>query len=283
MVSLSAGARIAILTLRVFYVFWGKVIGTLAGLATTKPWFALVGLVIGHQFDRGFQARYSSMDDQMNSVGRLPDAYLRILFESMGHVAKCDGRVSEEEIRAARSVMHRLGLKPAQVRNAIRWFEDGKRRNYPLNARASELKRKYTGRRDLRQLFVRLLIEVSVAKTQVRPKERALVWSVCEALGVGRVELAQIEAMIRAQKGFRRSPQGDADRARLKQAYAELGVSPDADNDEIKRAYRRLTNRYHPDKLSASNPSLEEMKVAEQKTQRIRKAYEMLKARRSIR
>lgn len=264
-------------------MYWGKVIGTLAGLATTKPWFALLGLVLGHQFDRGFQARYSTDSDEMNRLARLPTGYLRILFESMGHLAKSDGRVTEDEIRAARRVMHRLSLKPAQVRNAISWFEDGKRRDYPLAARAVELKRKYAQRQELRQLFVRLLIEVSVAKSRVRPKERALVWSVCESVGIGRVELAQIEAMIRAQKGFRRSPEGSADAGRLRGAYATLGVSPSADNDAIKDAYRRLMNRYHPDKLAASNPDEAALKAAQQKTREIRSAYEMLKARRSIR
>ena len=37
-------------------------------------------------------------------------------------------------------------------------------------------------------------------------------------------ELAQLEAMILAQKGFRRSPAGTADTARLRHAYATLGV-----------------------------------------------------------
>lgn len=264
-------------------MYWGKLIGALAGLATTKPWFVLIGLFLGHQFDRGFQARYSSIDDQLDKVGRLPDAYLRVLFESMGHLAKIDGRVSEDEIRAARRIMHRLGLKPAQVRNAIRWFEEGKRKNYPLASRITELKRNHASRKGLRQLFVRLLIEVSVAKTPVRPRERAMIWSVCESLDIGRVDLAQIEAMIRAQKGFRHSPQGNLDEQRLRAAYAVLGVRADADNDEIKRAYRRLTSRYHPDKLSGDNPNELELKEAQKKTREVRKAYEMLKARRSIR
>ena len=264
-------------------MYWGKVIGTVAGLATTKPWFALLGLILGHQFDRGFQARYQSLDDQMNGLGRLPGGYIQILFESMGHLAKSDGRVSEDEIRAARSVMHRLGLKPALVRSAIGWFNDGKRSDYPLLPRARELRRRFAKRSDLRLLFVRLLIEVSVAKSRVRAHERALIWSICESLGIGRVELAQLEAMIRAQKGFRQSPAGQADRGRVAAAYATLGIDPSADNDEIKKAYRRQMNRYHPDKLAADDPSETALAAAQKKTREVRNAYEMLKARRSIR
>ncbi|MDJ0759832.1 MAG: co-chaperone DjlA [Woeseiaceae bacterium] len=265
------------------WVYWGKVIGTVAGLATTKPWFALLGLIIGHQFDRGFEARYQSLDDTMNGLGRLPAGYIQILFESMGHLAKSDGRVSEDEIRAARKVMHRLGLKPALVRNAIAWFNDGKRADYPLSARARELKRRYAKRNDLRLLFLRLLIEVSVSKSRVRSRERSLIWSVCEELDIGRVELAQLEAMIRAQKGFRKSPAGHADRGRVAAAYATLGIDPAADNDEIKKAYRRQMNRFHPDKLASENPDEAALAEAQKKTREIRSAYEMLKARRSIR
>ncbi len=264
-------------------MYWGKVIGTVAGLATKQPLLALLGLVLGHQFDRGFAARYQSATDEMASPGRLPAGYVQILFESMGHLAKSDGRVTEEEIRAARSVMHRLGLKPALVRSAIGWFDAGKARNYPLERRAAELKRRFARRSDLRLLFVRLLIEVSVSKPRVGARERALIWDVCEALGIGRVELAQVEAMIRAQKGFRQSPQGSVDAARVSDAYRTLGVTADSSNDEIKKAYRRLMSRHHPDKLSADNPSEQEIDAAEEKTREVRAAFELLKARRSMR
>ena len=88
---------------------------------------------------------------------------------------------------------------------------------------------------------------------------------------------------MRAQRGFRHSPQGNADAERLTRAYATLGVSQSASNDEIKTAYRRLINRNHPDKLSGSDPDAADIAVAEKRTRDIRGAYEMLKARRAIR
>ena len=89
--------------------------------------------------------------------------------------------------------------------------------------------------------------------------------------------------MIRAQRSFRRSPAGDADAARVRRAYRALGTSPDASNDEIKKAYRRLMNRIHPDKIAGENPDAEAVAEAERRTREVRSAYEMLKARRSIR
>ena len=89
--------------------------------------------------------------------------------------------------------------------------------------------------------------------------------------------------MIRAQKGFKQSPAGDADTARVRAAYRALGVEQTASNDEIKTAYRRLMNRNHPDKIASSNPDAHTLAKAEQRTREVRSAYELLKARRSIR
>jgi DnaJ like chaperone protein len=132
-------------------------------------------------------------------------------------------------------------------------------------------------------LFLRLLLEVVLAKDALTRQERAMIWSICSELGIGRVELAQLEAMIRAQKGFKRSPAGDADARRLRRAYEALGVTVEATNDEIKKAYRRLMNKNHPDKIAGSDPAADVVAEAERRTREVRSAYEMLKARRSIR
>jgi DnaJ like chaperone protein len=262
-------------------VYWGKIIGTLAGLATTRPLLALAGLLLGHQFDRGFAERAAR--DGTASFARVDDAFVAALFRCMGHLAKTDGRVTEDEIRAARMVMHRLGLGPADVRKAIHWFDEGKSPGFALAASVREFTRKKTRRGEERRIFLRLLLEVSLAKPRVGASERAAIWTACSELGIGRVELAQLEAMIRAQRGFRRSPEGDADRGRVSKAYRVLGVNPAATNDEVKIAYRRLMNRSHPDKIASTNPDAEAIADAERRTREVRAAYELLKARRSIR
>ena len=264
-------------------MYWGKLIGTLLGAATLKPMLALLGLILGHQFDRGFQSRYRAFSDAGARAGTLPDGFVPALFQCMGHLAKADGRVTEEEIRAARGVMHRLNLGPAAVRRAINHFEDGKSSSFAFAATLKRVRRDALRRPEHRLLFVRLLLEVGLSKPRMRARERALIWEACTAFDIGRVELAQLEAMLRAQKGFRQSPAGDADRDRVSTAYAVLGVAPDASNSDIKKAYRRLMNQSHPDKLAASKPDARELAAAEQKTREVRSAYELLKARRSIR
>jgi DnaJ like chaperone protein len=243
----------------------------------------IVLLLVAYQFYRGFRKSVHAFERQGESLARVSDEYVRALFSVMGHLAKTDGRVLEDEIRAARLVMHRLGLNPAQVRRAISWFDDGKRAGFPLVQTLREVRRVSGRSMSKRTMFLRLVLEVVLAKDSLSKEERGRIWTVCKEFGIGRVELAQLEAMIRAQKGFKRSPAGDADAARVRGAYEALGVSADASNDEIKQAYRRLMNKNHPDKISGSNPGAEVIAEAQRRTREVRGAYEMLKARRSIR
>jgi DnaJ like chaperone protein len=265
--------------------YLGKVIGTVGGLATGQPWLALLGFILGHQFDRGFSERFSGVgrDGSSPFAERLPAGCVRALFQTIGHLAKADGRVSEDEIRAARSLMHRLDLGPDEVSHAIAWFELGKARDFPLGETLRQLRREHARTPELRALFLRLVMEVLLSRAALHHVERRLVWTICRELDIGRVELAQLEAMLRAQRGFRRSPQGDQDAARVAHAYQVLGVNRTATNAEIKTAYRRLMNKNHPDKLISGNPGSREIAEAERKTREVRVAYEMLKVRRSIR
>ena len=66
-------------------------------------------------------------------------------------------------------------------------------------------------------------------------------------------------------------------------AYQTLGVDKESSNDESKKAYRRLMNKNHPDKLASKNPDSSAIAEAERRTREVRSAYTLLKSRRSIR
>ena len=110
-----------------------------ARLLFVKALGLLLVLIVGYQFYRGFTHSYRRFEKQGERIARVSEDYVRALFQTMGHLAKVDGRVSEDEIRAARLVMHRLGLKPGEVRRAIGWFTHGKGAGFsiaPAHARA---------------------------------------------------------------------------------------------------------------------------------------------------
>ena len=62
--------------------------------------------------------------------------------------------------------------------------------------------------------------------------------------------------------------------------YEVLGVSKTATIDEIKRAFRKLAMKYHPDKVATLGPEVQ--KAAEEKFRKIQEAYETIKKERGI-
>ena len=62
----------------------------------------------------------------------------------------------------------------------------------------------------------------------------------------------------------------------LDHAYALIEVNPKSSKQEVKKAYRRLISRNHPDKLIAQGLPEEMIKIANEKTQKIMKAYELI-------
>ena len=255
-------------------MWYGKAVGTIVGLATGKWPIVLVGLLLGHQFDRGFSRRAGP--------AKLPKDFVEIAFSAMGHLAKADGRVSEEEIRVARIAMHTLGLDSEQTQVAMRCFNAGKRADYPLAGELERLRRQSNHPAEVGRTLIQMLLPVMLVEEEVSGAERRVLWQVCREFGVSRVEMAQLEAINRAQRGFRRSAAGREDQSRADRAYAMLGLSQDASDEEIKRAYRRQMNRNHPDKVSGGGASDGEVAAAGRRTREIREAYELLKARRGF-
>ena len=146
-----------------------------------------------------------------------------------------------------------------------------------------ELVEKEARKSESRGLFLRLVMELVLVNGTIHERERVLLWVICTEFDVGRAELAQLEAMLRAQRGFRRSAAGSEDIRRVDAAYRTLGVDQSASNAEVKTAYRRLMNKSHPDKLSGGDHGPDAISEAERRTREVRTAYELLKARRSIR
>ena len=63
--------------------------------------------------------------------------------------------------------------------------------------------------------------------------------------------------------------------------YSVLGVQRNATETDLKKAYRRLMNQHHPDKLVARGMPEEMVKLATEKTQEIRKAWERVRKSRA--
>ncbi|HEY8519758.1 MAG TPA: co-chaperone DjlA [Gammaproteobacteria bacterium] len=261
--------------------WFGKAIGGVLGFAAAGPLGSLLGVLLGHQLDQSASRRVAGSGGFEGAPAEISRLFFAVAFETMGHVAKADGRVSEEEIREARRIMHAMELSPEQVRAAIDHFTRGKDPRYPLSERLALLAAKLGDRHDLARAFVEIQMQAALGVGEVTSEKRRMLWQIASALGVGRVELAQMEALLRAER-LRASLKPDAERE-IEAAYGVLGVAPSAPDEEVKKAYRRLMSQHHPDKLVARGLPPTMAGVAAQKTHEIRAAYERIKAARGLR
>jgi DnaJ like chaperone protein len=252
----------------------GKAIGAALGFTVGGPVGSILGAVLGHQFDQGLGTQL------VGGARHTQGLFFEITFEVMGHLAKIDGRVTEEEVRIARRIMHAMRLPPEQVRVAIGHFTRGKAPQYPLRARLADLKSRIGYRRDLTRAFVEIQVQAAVGGGDIAPPKRQLLWEVASTFGMGRAELAQIEALIRAQaQQYSRTVESGI---ALDAAYGALGLKVSASDKDVKTAYRRLMNQHHPDKLVSRGLPESMIALAEQKTREINTAYERIKAHRGF-
>ena len=262
----------------------GKIVGGVLGALALGPIGAAVGALLGHQFDeKAAAADLGGAADPTASV-QTGDLFFRLTFEVMGHLAKADGRVSEEEIKAARNVMTELRLNDAQVREAITYFGRGKAPGFDLDAAVGALRQAYAGRPDLLGVFVEIQMRAQLAGTNLSGPARFLLQRIGTRVGFTSGALARMEAILRIRAHSQRNAQsGSGTRIESADAFEVLELPPTATNDEIVKAYRRQLSRHHPDKLKANGLPDSMIEHAKQRTQQIIEAWDLLREQRGIR
>jgi DnaJ like chaperone protein len=267
--------------------WFGKFVGGTFGFIMGGPIGAMLGAALGHQFDRkaGDMGLLES-DMTPSARQRVQMAFFTATFSVMGHVAKADGRVSETEIEAARSVMNRMELPEDLRKAAIRLYNEGKRPDFALDAALDQFHAECQRSHSLLRMFVEIQLEAALADGALRGDEERLLLRVCDRLRFSRFEFYALRARMEPERRFSR-PGGQGQQwgrrelpARreptLADAYAVLGASASAGDGEIKRAYRKLMSQHHPDKLVAKGVPEHLVAIATEKTQQIRKAYEII-------
>ena len=268
----------------------GALIGAVIGYMLGGPFGMILGAFLGQSITVGVSRGGWSGHDS----ARAQEAFFTATFSVMGHVAKADGVVSEDEIQAANAVMAHMNLDPAQRLAAIQLFNQGKETGFDLDAALRTLRTACHGRRDLLGMFLQIQLHAALADGVVEPAERRVLERICDMLGIPEYELNQYEQFINAQQRFRGGAHsGNTGRGgtggfrdmrpdNLAAAYQTLGIAATASDAEIKTAYRRLMKENHPDKLVARGLPENMIKLAQEKVQQINVAYDAIKAARGI-
>lgn len=259
--------------------WWGKIVGGAFGFMLGGPLGAMLGAALGHNLDRGLERLQLSGP---SGVEQVRTAFFTATFSVMGRVAKADGRVSEDEIAFARAVMDSMALGGDQRQVAIRLFTEGKQAEFPLDDALDQFRKECRRASTLIRVFLEIQLQAAYADGRLSPGERELLVYIFERLGFSEAEFEHLDAMVRRAASFTgEAAAGTPPRDRLREAYEVLGVAEDASDDEVKKAYRRLMNQHHPDKLVAKGLPEEMMQLAKEKTQEIKAAYETIREARS--
>jgi len=257
----------------------GKAFGGLIGLVAAGPGGALVGLLLGALMDIGLgRNRFRHESPASTAVQK---AFFRTTFQTMGHIAKADGRISEREIRAARAMMDELALGERELQAAMNLYREGKDREFPLDVALARLSNLCRERSDLCRMFVQIQLRTALHGGSLGTAGRAVLARVCSALGVSAYEVIQMEALLRMQSAAAR-PRAAPVADRLAEAYEVLGLARTASDSDVTSAYRRLMSRNHPDKLVAKGLPESMMALAQEKTREIRAAYELIREARGM-
>lgn len=276
----------------------GKVVGAVVGMMAGGPIGAALGAAMGHQFDDNDSdapdaGAYQRVDPA--DAAAVGERFFRTTFEVMGHVAKSDGRVSEEEIRAARAVMGDFRLDAAQVQAAISCFSRGKSQEFDVATAVMALRKACVGRPDLLRIFLEIQLRSSIEGSDLRGPARAVLMRVAAMLGIGGMEFAHMEAILRLRAGRAGARPGTGGDGRagggptapaalsLAQAYEILEVDAKASDEEVIKSYRRQLSRHHPDKLKANGLPESMLEHAKQRTQQIIEAWDVIRAERGLR
>ncbi|MDZ4812648.1 MAG: co-chaperone DjlA [Pseudomonadota bacterium] len=246
-------------------------VGAILGLIMMRhPIGALIGAATGYLLGPRFG------DDKPKAT---PARMLYPLFALAGALAKADGRVSEAEVGATEQWMTRLDLNKAQRKQAIAAFDAGKQSGFDADVHARELAAHCIVRLDLKVMLLGALHQIASADGSMHADATRLHQRIVELLEVP-VDLWR-QAQAKFHHGQDAAPALDTRVASVSDYHA-LGVSTSASDAEVRRAYRKLLTKHHPDKLAGRITSTSERRQAEERTRTLIAAYERIKNTRGM-
>ena len=232
---------------------WGKILGGAAGLAVAGPLGALIGAVAGHL---GIDRDWGEAESDPTRTAAFTIGVIAL----SAKMAKADGQVTRDEIAAFRTVF----TVPEGDATAVgRIFNMAREDVAGFEHYARDLYRLLKDRPGVLEDLLDGLFFIAKADGAIDLKEVAFLAQVADIFGFSEFEFERIKAS--------HLPPDEND------PYVVLGLTHDADQDAIKKAYRRLAAENHPDRLIARGVPEEFIEIATEKLKAINAAYEKLR------
>jgi len=240
---------------------FGKWVGGGLGWAVGGPIGAILGFVIGSVFDGSTQALKTTSGTGYGGH-TTTGGYVMSLLVLTAAVMKADGKVLKSELDYVKKFMvHNFG--EASATEAVRMLRDIMQQTIPVNEVSKQIKQNmnYSARLQL----LHFLYGIAQADGNIDTTEKEIIAHIANEMGISNQDFDSIQAMF--------IPNTDSD-------YKILEIERSASDDEVKKAYRRMAMKYHPDKVSTLGDDVEN--AAKEKFQSVNKAYENIKKERSI-
>ena len=199
--------------------------------------------------------RYTA-DEQRNSF------FVSLLVLSSA-VIKADGQVSQSELDCVKEFIRR-NFGESAVSEAMRMLDSFNRQQVNIYSVGPQIADNMNYSQRL-QLF-HYLVQIATADGNFSKSEKSVLEAIGAVIRLNNSDINSVIAMF-----YRENDES---------AYAVLGISPNATDDEVKSAYRRMAMKNHPDKVSTLGPEVQ--KAAEEKFRQIQDAYETIKRQRGM-
>ena len=225
---------------------------------------ALVGFVIGSLLENiGRPGSSGSLYEDLTRQKVSPADFELHLISLCSIVIKADGQVSQRELDYVRQYF--LSTYGKEKANAIfRTFNEvNKKREISAYRICTYLNQRT--RYEVRLQLVHFLFGIAQADGSVSQAEINKLKEIAGYLRIGSYDFESIKAM------FIKSTDN---------AYKILEIEKSATDDEVKKAYRKMAKKYHPDKVVTENEAIK--KGAEEKFKQVQKAYEEIQKERGL-
>ena len=242
---------------------FGKWIGGGLGWAVGGPIGAIFGFIIGSIVDGSSTELQTGRGRTTGYPGRTTTGgYVMSLLVLTAAVMKADGKVVKSELDYVKKFMVQ-NFGSASAQEGVKMLRDILKQSIPVSEVCRQIKTNmnYSARLQL----LHFLFGVALADGHVDETERKVIERISLEMGIGTSDFESIQAM------FVRNIDSD---------YKILEIEPNASNDELKKAYRRMAMKYHPDKVSHLGDDFQ--KAAKDKFQKVSQAYENIKKERKM-
>ena len=191
-----------------------------------------------------------------------PGDFIVSLLVLFAKVMKADDQLLKSELDYVKSFLLQQFDK-SQVRDFMIIFKDILQQDYPLKDVCRQIQRSMD--HPSRIELIHALFGLSQADGDIHPEEVRTIHTISRYLNVNEKDFESVKAMFIKDS---------------RSSYTILETQPSATNSEIKRAYRKMANKYHPDKVAHLGDDLR--KIAEEKFKAINNAYQTIKKERGI-